>query len=54
VSVFLNQLFRFAPGISAALMMCRRSDLYRLITLDGAYQRLLPMKQLLGGTHLGR
>jgi hypothetical protein len=54
VSVLLDQLLRFATGISAALMMCWRSDLYRLITLDGAYQRLLPMKQLLGGTHLGR
>jgi len=54
VSVFLDQFLRFATRISAALVMCRWSDLYRLITLDGAYQRLLPMKQLLGGTHLGQ
>jgi hypothetical protein len=53
VGILLDQLLRFATGIGAALVMCWWSDLHRLITLDGAYQRLLPMKQLLGGTHLG-
>ena len=53
MSVFLDQLLRFATGFGAALMVCRGSNLHRLIMLDRAYQRFLPMKQLLGGTHSG-
>ena len=54
VSVFLHELLSLSTSIITALVMCWSPNLHRLFLLDRMDQGLLPMKQLLGGTHLGR
>jgi hypothetical protein len=53
VSVFLHKLLSLATSIITALVMCWSPNLHRLFLLDRVDQCFLPMKQLLGGTHLG-
>jgi hypothetical protein len=54
VSVFLHELLSLSTSVITALVMCWSPDLHRLLLLDRMDQGFLPMKQLLGGTHLGR
>jgi hypothetical protein len=54
VSIFVHELLSLSASVITALVMCWSPDLHRLGPLDRMDQRLLPMKQLLGGTHLGR
>ncbi|MBV8102838.1 MAG: hypothetical protein JOZ31_27175 [Verrucomicrobia bacterium] len=54
VSVFLHELLSLSTSIITALVMCWSPNLHRLVLFDRMDQCLLPMKQLLGGTHLGR
>jgi hypothetical protein len=51
-AIFLDNLLNLSTSIGAALMMCWRPNLHRLVPLDRVDQGLLPMKQLFGGAHL--
>jgi len=53
VSVFLHKLLGLSTSIITALVMCWSPNLHRMFLLDRVDQCFLPMKQLLGGTHLG-
>jgi hypothetical protein len=53
-TIFFDNLLSLSSLVTTALMMCWRLNLHRLIPLDHLDERLLPMKQLFGGTHLGR
>ena len=52
-SVFLDDLLSLSTSVITALVISRRPNLHRLVPLDHVDQGLLPMKQLLGGTHRG-
>jgi hypothetical protein len=54
VSIFVHQLLSLSTSVITALVMCWSPNLHRLVLFDRMDQCLLPMKQLLGGTHLGR
>jgi hypothetical protein len=54
VSIFLHELLSLSASVITALVMCWSPNLHRLFLLDRVDQGFLPMKQLLGGTHLGR
>jgi hypothetical protein len=54
VSVFVHELLSLSTSVITALVMCWSPNLHRLFLFDRVDQGLLPMKQLLGGTHLGR
>jgi hypothetical protein len=52
-SIFLHDLLSLSTSVITALVISRRPNLHRLVPLDHVDQGLLPMKQLLGGTHRG-
>ena len=54
VSIFVHELLSLSTSVITALVMCWSPNLHRLFLLDRMDQGFLPMKQLLGGTHLGR
>jgi hypothetical protein len=54
VSIFVHELLSLSASVITALVMCWSPNLHRLVLFDRVDQGLLPMKQLLGGTHLGR
>ena len=53
-SISLPDLLSLSTSVITALVISRSPNLHRLVPLDHVNQGLLPMKQLLGGTHLGR